>query len=157
MAEEINETEIETTDTDYIEAIKNLKENTVPKEKYDKLKSENKQLLDSLIKGESIEAAPKGPTDEELRKDLFGKNLNNLDFVSKALKLRENILNETGEDIFAPDGAQFSFSDEDRRDAQKVAEALQACIDTADGNSAIFTTELQRILKDTNIPKSRSR
>ena len=67
------------------------------------------------------------------------------------------ILEEEGEDIFAPDGPQFSFSDDDRRDAQRVADALQSCVDTADGNSVIFTNELQGILKDTPLPKKRSR
>ena len=62
-----------------------------------------------------------------------------------------------GEVTGAPDGHQFSFSDDDRRDAQRVADALQSCVDTADGNSAIFTNELQRILKDTSLPKKRSR
>lgn len=157
MTEEIKEQEIESTDTDYIEVINNLKANTVSKDTYQKLKDENKRLLDSLVNGQ-VEA-PNTPkvSNDELKKDLFTKNLSNLEFVEKTLQLRQNILDERGEDIFAPDGPQFSFSDEDRRDAQRVADALQSCVDTADGNSAIFTNELQRILKDTPLPNRRSR
>ena len=160
MTEEILENNTnESTDTDdYIEVINNLKANSVSKDKYQKLKDENKRLLDSLVNGQQVEA-PNTPkvSNDELRKDLFNKNLSNLEFVEKTLQLRKNILEEKGEDIFAPDGPQFSFSDDDRRDAQRVADALQSCVDTADGNSVIFTNELQRILKDTPLPKKRSR
>ena len=160
MTEEIieNNTTNESTDTDYIEVINNLKANSVPKNTYQKLKDENKRLLDSLVNGSQVEA-PNTPkiSNDELRKDLFTKKLSNLEFVKKTLQLRQNILEEKGEDIFAPDGPQFSFTDEDRRDAQRVADALQSCVDTADGNSVIFTNELQRILKDTPLPNRRSR
>ena len=160
MTEEIieNNNTNESTDTDYIEVINNLKANSVPKDTYQKLKDENKKLLNSLANGQQVEA-PNTPkvSNDELRKDLFTKNLSNLEFVKKTLQLRQNILEEKGEDIFVPDGPQFSFSDEDKRDAQKVADALQSCVDVADGNSAIFTNELQRILKDTPLPNRRSR
>ena len=160
MTEEIleNNTTNESTDTDYIEVINNLKANSVSKDKYQKLKDENKRLLDSLVNSQQVEA-PNTPkvSNEELRKELFTKNLSNLEFVKKTLQLRQNILEEKGEDVFAPDGPQFSFSDEDKRDAQRVADALQHCVDVADGNSAIFTNELQRILKDVPLPNRRSR
>ena len=160
MTEEIIETNNtnESIDTDYIEVINNLKANTVSKDTYKKLKDENKRLLDSLVNGQEVEA-PHTPkvSNDDLRKDLFKKNLSNLEFVEKTLQLRQNILDERGEDIFCPDGPQFSFSSEDRRDAQRVADALQACVDAADGNSAIFTNELQRILKDTPLQNRRSR
>lgn len=159
MTEEIIETNTnESTDTDYIEVINNLKANTVSKDTYQKLKDENKRLLNSLANGQQVEA-PNTPklNNDDLRKDLFTKKLSNLEFVEKTLQLRQNILDESGEDIFAPDGPQFSFNDEDKRDAQRVADALQSCVDVADGNSAIFTNELQRILKDTPLPNRRSR
>lgn len=159
MTEEILENNTnESTDTDYIEVINNLKANSVSKDMYQKLKDENKKLLDSLVNGQQVEA-PHTPkiSNDELKKDLFTKNLSNLEFIEKTLQLRQNILEKEGEDIFAPDGPQFSFTDEDRRDAQRVADALQSCVEVADGNSAIFTNELQRILKDTPLPKKRSR
>ena len=160
MTEEIIETNNtnESTDTDYIEVINNLKANSVPKNTYQKLKDENKRLLDSLVNGQQVEA-PNTPkiSNDELRKDLFTKKLSNLEFVKKTLQIRQNILDETGEDVFATDSTQFSFSDEDKRDAQRVADALQNCVEVADGNSAIFTNELQRILRDTPLPNRRSR
>lgn len=159
MTEEIIETNPnESTDTDYIEVINNLKANTVSKDIYNKLKDENKRLLESIVNGQQAEVqnTPKISNDQ-LKKDLFTKNLSNLEFIEKTLQLRQNIIEEKGEDIFAPDGPQFSFTEDDRRDAQRVADALQSCVDVADGNSAIFTNELQRILKDTPLPNRRSR
>ena len=42
---------VDDTQVDYIEAIKNLKQNTVDRSKYDELKAENKKLLDSIVNG----------------------------------------------------------------------------------------------------------
>ena len=39
---------------DYISAISEMKKNSVTRESYDKLKSENKQLLDALVNGKEI-------------------------------------------------------------------------------------------------------
>ena len=39
---------------DYIEAIKEIKQNSVPKSEYAKLKEENKKLLDSIINGADL-------------------------------------------------------------------------------------------------------
>ena len=45
---------VENDSNHYIEAIKEMKANTVDKEAYLKLKEENKQLLNSLVNGEEI-------------------------------------------------------------------------------------------------------
>jgi hypothetical protein len=42
-------------------------------------------------------------------------------------------------------------TDEDVRTAQKVADVLQECVDYAEGDSAVFTNELQRRLVDVKI------
>ena len=78
----------------YIEAIKEMKENSVAKEDYLKLKEENKQLLQSLVNGERREEEVVAePVDiDELRDNLFNKQLNNLDYITNALKLRNELL-----------------------------------------------------------------
>ena len=48
---------VDDTQVDYIEAIKNLKQNTVDRSKYDELKAENKKLLDSIVNGQSVDVA----------------------------------------------------------------------------------------------------
>ena len=66
--------EVPTGTEDYIEALKTLRSTTVPKTEYEKLKGENKKLLDTLVNGGSInpEDAPGDKrTVQEIRKELM--------------------------------------------------------------------------------------
>ena len=140
---------VENDSNHYIEAIKEMKANTVDKEAYLKLKEENKQLLNSLVNGEEIkdQEPEQKESIEELRSKLFGtkrQDLNNLDFVENALKLR-NALMEAGQtDPFVPNGSKIKPTDEDFAKAKKVADTLQECVDYADGDPDVFTDELKR-------------
>lgn len=156
MAEELKETQsvseqtnVADNSSNYIEALKEMKANTVDKESYLKLKEENKQLLDSLVKGETIEAAQQEQKEsiEELRNKLFGtkhKDLTNLEFVSDALKLRTALMEDGQIDPFVPVGNKIKPTDDDFEKAEKVAKALQECVDYAEGNPDVFTDELKR-------------
>lgn len=139
----------------YIEALKEMKENSVPKEAYIKLKEENKQLLQSLVNGETRESeSPVEKVDvDELRNDIFNKDLNNLDYITKTLKLREELINRGEKDPFLPYGKNILPTDDDIEKAEKVASVLQECVDIADGDSDIFTNELQRKLVDPILPR----
>lgn len=145
------------TTTDYINAIKDLKANSVDKSEYDKLKEENRQLLNSLVNGTSTTQPQEAParTNDELRSIIFGKECSNLDFVKASLELRENILKETGEDIFVGKGAKYNPTTEDYASAQRVADAFDECIQYADGNNEIFTQELMRRTNDVKLPYRR--
>ena len=137
-----------------------MKANSVDKAAYDKLKEENKQLLDALINGGQVtQELQKEPVDiDSLRKRLFGGEveLSNLDYMKTALELREALLDQGSPDPFLPYGQNIAPTDEDIRTADRVAEAIKSCIDYADGDSEIFTNELQRIMVDTS-PIKRSR
>lgn len=165
MAEEIKNSEsqqenVEQDTNNYIEAIKEMKANSVDKAAYDKLKEENKQLLDALINGGQVtQELQKEPVDiDSLRKRLFGgeAELSNLDYMKTALELREALLDQGSPDPFLPYGQNIAPTDEDIRTADRVAEAIKSCIDYADGDSEIFTNELQRIMVDTS-PVKRGR
>lgn len=165
MAEEIINSEsqqenVEQGTNNYIEAIKEMKANSVDKAAYDKLKEENKQLLDALINGGQVtQELQKEPVDiDSLRKRLFGgeAELSNLDYMKTALELREALLDQGSPDPFLPYGQNIAPTDEDIRTADRVAEAIKSCIDYADGDSEIFTNELQRIMVDTS-PVKRGR
>ena len=52
------QTNVADNSSNYIEAIKEMKANTVDKQAYLKLKEENKQLLNSIVNGQSLEQAP---------------------------------------------------------------------------------------------------
>ena len=150
----------ETEENDYIQAINELKANTVDKSQYEKLKAENKKLLDSLVSGQTPDIAKpvEKPDINELRKKLFNtdNNLSNLEYVNNMMKLR-NVLIENGErDPFLPIGEKVEITADTVQKAEDVANVLQDCVDFAEGDSGIFTAQLQRIMKD-NGPIKRGR
>lgn len=136
---------------DYIEAIKEMKQNSVDRSVYDKLKSENKQLLDALVNGKEIEISKEEPVDiAKLRKDLFNKDghMSNLEYVSSALKLRDALIEKGERDPFLPYGDKVNLTAEHYDKAEQVATVLRECVEFAEGDSGIFTAELQRRTKD---------
>ena len=158
MAEEIlnsvsgdNNQEIDTTQ-DYLATIKQLKENTVSKETYLKLKEQNKQLLDSVVNGQTMEQQipQKEPVDiDALRTDLYGmnSNLSSLEYVDKTLQLRKALMEKGEPDPFVVKaGKTVSPETSDFEKAERVAEALQECVDIADGNPDVFNNEFRRRL-----------
>lgn len=132
----------------YIEAIKEMKANSVSKEAFEKLQEENKQLLNSLVNGETIEVEKEKQVDiEELREKLYGAkkhDMTNLEYVSTVLELREALLKNGEIDPFVPQGKKIHPTDEDFTKANKVANVLQECVDYADGDANVFTDELKR-------------
>ena len=147
---------------DYITAINEIKQNSVPRKQYEELQAENKELLNTLINGGQIEIADKtpNPSIEELRKELFGKEAmekekSNLEFISKALELRKALI-ENGEiDPFLPVGRGIEITREDYEAAEFTAQQLQECVEIADGNSEVFTAELMRRTIDNSIPTAK--
>lgn len=155
MAEEIKKQENgeEGSNQMYLDEIKKLKETTIPKEEYERLLGENRNLLKTIVEGNPQPAGKEGeskkPVDvNKLRKDLFTGDHTNLDFAKGALELRKAIMDQGGTDPFLPVGKDIIVEDSDIASANRVAEALESCIEYADGNPDIFTTELQRIMVD---------
>lgn len=140
---------------DYVAAIKELKQNSVPKEKYEALALEKKQLLDALVSGQEVEVETEEPTDiSALRNDLFNnENLTNLEYVTKTLELRNALLEKGEEDPFLPHGSMISPTQADYDKAERVATVLQEMVDVSDGDPNVFLNEFQRRVKETNIPK----
>ena len=138
--------------TDYIEAIQTLKQNSVDRSKYDELKAENKKLLDSIVNGTEVaQPVEEKKSVEELRAAYLKEDQSNLEYITNTLKLREALMAEGKPDPFLPIGEQILPTDEDVAAAQKVADVLQECIDYAEGDSSVFTNELQRRLVDVKI------
>lgn len=139
----------ETTEQNYIEALEQLRNNTVPKEDYQKVLAENKQLLEAIVNGQKIEVEEEPKIDvDALRSDLFNKEMTNLEYAEKTLKLREGLLKRGERDPFLPNGKTYVANEFDIIEAEKAAGALQHCIDVAQGDPSIFQNELQRILVD---------
>ena len=140
------------TNQDYISALNEMKKNTVSKEAYDKLREDNKKLLDTIVSGQSLEQTEvKEEVDvDALRKELFGKSrrdLSNLEYVDKTLQLRKALMERGEQDPFVMKAGRTSSPEaEDFKKAERVASVLQECVDIADGNDSVFDNEFQRRL-----------
>lgn len=145
--------EVEDMTPDYLAAIKELKQNSVDRQRYDELKAENKKLLDSIVNGQAVEveAGPEYRDVETIREELFNHEHNNLEYVRLALELRNTLIAEGQPDPFLPAGKQISPTREDIEAAERCAQVYQECIDYAEGDSALFTQELMRRTKDVKV------
>lgn len=162
MSEEekiVSGAESDPSGVDYIEAIQKLKETTVSKESYEKVQEENRKLLQSLINGETIEQESEKTDIAALRQELFGEEceLSNLEYMTKVMALRSAIIEEGGTDPFLPYGKKIIPTEEDIDTANRVAEIINECIEYADGDSSVFTNELQRRMIDSSPNTGRKR
>lgn len=135
----------------YLDAIKDLKNNTVARSDYEALKAERDRLVRDIVDGRSVALEPEEPAIdvEGLKKELYGPNTNltNLEYVKKTLTLRKEIIARGGKDPFVPHGPKYITTAADEETAERVAEVLQHCVDYANGDAVLFTNELQRCIK----------
>ena len=152
---------VEDNTNDYIEQIKRLKESSVSKDAYDKLKADNKKLIDALANGTQMDVVESKVSAVEninnLRKKLFskGSNLDNLEYCKTAVELRDALIEKGERDPFLPFGHNVVITESDNETANRVASIMKDCIEYADGDSDIFTNELQRRTVDISIPKKK--
>ena len=151
---------VEDNTQDYLAAIKELKENSVNRSEYDKLRAENKRLIDAVVNGqpgqeEQVVVKHTKEQIDELRNDLFNspRELNNLEFITKTMELREALMENGEPDPFLPVGKQISPTRDDIEGAEKVAQVYKECIDYAEGDSEVFTNELMRRTRDVKLPR----
>lgn len=150
---------VETIDADnYIDIVTKLKENTVSKEDYEKLQKENKKLANTIANGLTVqpkEEPKKAEVDiNELRKNFLKENQSNLEYAENVLALRNALMEKNPEDDpFLPKGHNINATEQDKIDAQNVADVLEQCIELADGNSDAFTIALQNRMVDIKLPK----
>ena len=159
--ENVNVVTVEDNTNDYIDQIKKLKENSVSKDDYDKLRLDNKRLIDALANGTQMDVVESkvSAVDKinELRTKLFskGSNLDNLEYCKTAVELRDALIENGERDPFLPFGHNVVATESDHETANRVATVMRECIDYADGDSDIFTNELQRRTVDVVIPKKK--
>lgn len=138
---------VEQDTNNYIEAIKEMKANSVSKDAYKKLQEENKKLLESLIAGETIEV-PKTTVEEKVDLNALRKHLDEaespIDYCKTSLKLHEETLKQLGYNDYLPNGKKIRPTKEDEEKANLFIEQIKECIDYADGDDQLFIQELQR-------------
>ena len=151
---------VEDNTQDYLAAIKELKEKSVDRSEYDKLRAENKKLIDAVVNGqpgqeEQVVVRHSKEQIDDLRNDLFNspRELNNLEFITKTMELREALMENGEPDPFLPVGKQISPTRDDIEGAEKVAQVYKECIEYAEGDSEVFTNELMRRTRDVKLPR----
>ena len=151
---------VEDNTQDYINAIKELKQNSVDRSEYEKLRAENKKLIDTVVNGlpgqeEQVVVKHSKEQIDDLRNELFNspRELNNLEFITKAMELREALMENGEPDPFLPVGKQISPTRDDIEGAEKVAQVYKECIEYAEGDSEVFTNELMRRTRDVKLPR----
>lgn len=152
MRDEVVDTQSQTDASEYISAINEIKANSVPRDKYEQLEREKKELIQALKNNEQIslvDTSEKKSVDE-LRADLFNPShdLNNLEYVEKTLALRDALIERGERDPFLPNGSQYREDPNDIAKAEYVAQVFRECVDYANGDSQLFTQELMRRTND---------
>lgn len=141
--------EIQTAE-EYAAAIKNLKESTVSKDEYEKLKADKAVLVKALagegpVPSEIAQQQAQQADVKELRKRFLNageENLTNAEYIKTALQLRQAIIDEGGLDPFLPSGAKANPTPTDIAGANKAAEAFQEWLDAATDESGKVDEEL---------------
>lgn len=145
----------------YVEELKNIKENMISRDTYNQVVKErddlSKALADNVLNGgtftEEKSDSKEIIDDKALSKELLMENngIPNLEAAEKMLKLRKAQIEKYGVDPFMPLDMTGKNANESKETAEKFAAALEHCIEIAQGNSDIFTRELDRITIDTGI------
>lgn len=158
MLENENTIQTEEIDTNkqYIDAINDLKANTVSRDRYNQMVAERDSLLNTLVSGEQLSTDSQQPEVEKvpienLVDELRNKrhNLDAISYVEKALEFRDRVLEEQGIDCFVSEGHKVVPSEESYRAAEKTAQIYRECLEYAGGDNKVFINELQRRMIDT--------
>lgn len=144
------ENEPEMTAKEYINQINDLKERTVSREEYERIKNDNKELAKALINGTGanipgITKPENKPDLDDLRKKLFTKkSKNDLEYFTNLLALRDGVMADGQPDPFLPINREFRATAQDEADAERIATQIKEAIEYADGDPAVFSNDLRR-------------
>ena len=142
--------EPEMTASEYINQIKDLKEKTVSREEYERIKNDNKELAKALINGTGanipgITKPEEKPDLDDLRKKLFTKkSKNDLEYFTNLLALRDGVMADGQPDPFLPINREFRATAQDEADAERIATQIKEAIEYANGDPAVFSNDLRR-------------
>lgn len=132
-------------DFDLLNEVKKLKENSVPKEEYDKLLAENKKIIRDFVygSGDSSNVGEAKPNIEELRNKIFGDNveqMSNRDFWKNVSELYHTRLEQDGENIFLPKGKKTRYERKDYEVVESMMNTIDLMLEDSKDNPSLFTT-----------------
>lgn len=142
----------EVSDLDLATEFKKYKENSVPREEYDKLRTEHKKLLRDFINGpsgDSTEVKDAGPSIQDLRDTIFGDNveqMSNRDFWANVSELYHKRLEEDGVNIFLPKGKKTRYERRDYEVVSSMMETIDSMLEDTVENPDLFTTMFNNAL-----------
>ena len=139
------------------EELRKLKENSVPKEEFDRLAQRNKTLSEKYVDslGEQANKAKEeaAPDVNKMRSELFGndrKDMTNLEYMDKVCKFRDAAIANGERDPFLPTGGPDKDSLEAHNTAEKVANGLKQMVKDANGSPEAFNALYQARVEDVN-------
>ena len=150
MAQEQNPVKEETTvvpEADkLISDIADVKKNMVSREEYERVSQDNAKLKHALLTGvtEKVVEPPKSAT--ELKREYaesIKSGVTNAKGFETALKLREAVINETGNDPFMTE----ALTKIDPNFGERVAEGLGEILEQSEGDPTMFNAILSRNLR----------
>lgn len=135
--------------SDYLANLQALKDNTVSKDEYAKLVADNKRLAQALANGDfgSHEESAKKQiiSVDEAKAKLFNvTRKTDLQLFTEVLDLRDAVLNEGGNDPFLNVDPDHIPTEQEKLDADRIANNIRDAINYADGDPSIFRTEMMR-------------
>ena len=145
---------------DIIKQIDDLKKNSVPLEKYNKLYEDNKKLTKALIEGKQIEDPDKKKNDIS-QKDLLARAFkadgrSNLDHWHDVLEFRKREIEAGRQDPFvAMTTSRHTPTQESYAAAERVAEGIEDLINQSGGDPKVFDSLFDSCLKEPLLPKFR--
>lgn len=153
MAEEKKE-DVTQTNTDLLDEAQALSEMS---KKVSALEAQNAELMaakkkyyDAILNGQTVEEGAQYRTKDEIRKDLFKQDrdeISNLDYAKLVVELDDACIREDGESCFLPKGKDVTPTADERDTAERFHECLVTCINEADGDNEVFNQALARRIK----------
>lgn len=130
-------------DNDLVEALKQVKANSVSKDDYNKLRADNKKLIDALVSGEQL-SQPQMPAQrsvEDLQKAIYEHKGSDLEMASDILELYDR-QKEMGNNLFISSTNNMSPSEvqDAEYNAEAVANYLRDVVNKCEGDSKKFHT-----------------
>lgn len=153
--EEVKEPKEQKSESEIAKAYMDLKENSVSKEEYEKLRNEKEEIIKTIIDKRSISPeAQEKPDLKALCEKWQAPDQTNLEYCQNMLNYRKALIESGEADPFLPTGKDHAIpTDEEIQKAKKVADIMQECIDASDGDSGVFTAMLNSRMVDPNLPK----
>jgi hypothetical protein len=124
-------------------------------EEVERIKNDNRALVEKLLNGEEVTKEEDTTTIDELAEILYGEKcdqLSDIEYIDKTCKLRRKVIKEKGFDPFVGRGKKYVPEPDEAERAENVARVFEECVEYANGDNQLFIQELQRRTVDIPIP-----